>query len=263
MTIVSGGSDGKIPGQIEWQPEPVHLGGQTTANHWVTVVATSNGLTASQRYRITLRQENHAPVLIRDWPVELTLGQTYRHDFRASDPDRDPLVFTLDDAPDGMQMDRYGRVTWTPGPADLTAGTDGHRVEVTVTDPYGAFDNQTYFIKVVSDTRPPSVDLRVWPGTTVDLGRELTILVSAVDNVAVQTVTLTVVGPGFSETLALDASGTARYTPSRLVPFQLVARATDAAGNSASASETIFVTDPHAERGAAHPATGAAAGGRA
>jgi hypothetical protein len=119
-----------------------------------------------------------------------------------------------------------------------------HRVEVTVTDPYGAFDNQTYFIKVVSDTRPPSVDLRVWPGTTVDLGRELTILVSAVDNVAVQTVTLTAVGPGFSETLALDASGTARYTPSRLVPFQLVARATDAAGNSASASETIFVTDP-------------------
>jgi hypothetical protein len=240
----------EVTGQIQWQPTLAQLdAGEQPKYHYVTVEATSNGLQATQRYRIYLRRDNSAPEFVADWPTQIVAGQTYRHDLHVDDADGDRLEFTLNDAPPALAMDRYGRLTWTTTTADITkTGEAGQRVEVTVVDSFGALDQETFFVKVVADTSAPDVHLQLSPGTRVEESQELIIRVTAVDNVGVETITVDLVGTAANSTitqrLAVNADGIARYTPATVEPFTVVATAIDAAGNKATASQFILVTEP-------------------
>ena len=241
MTIVAS------TGVISWEPTLADLNAnEQPKSYYVTVEATSNGLKGSQRYRLDLRRDNHAPEIIPDWPTQIVAGLTFRQDVHVDEADNDPLQFTLNAGPTGLEMDRFGRVTWTTTTANITpAGEPGHRIEVTVTDTFGAIDNRAFFLKVVKDTSAPTVSLTLSPGNTIDKGKELTILVQAVDNVGVESITVDVIGSTFQERLSVNADGIAKFTPTNLEPFTVVATATDAAGNSGTKKETVFVTDPN------------------
>ncbi len=86
--------------------------------------------------------DNSPPRIIENKDFKFD-GEVYTQQIKASDPDGDPLTFTLTKAPEGMKIDgRTGLITWAVGP-DLT-GT--FPVQVTVTDGHGG--KTTYDFKV-------------------------------------------------------------------------------------------------------------------
>jgi RHS repeat-associated protein len=217
-------------GLIQWTPDPSQAGPNP-----VTVVATNvGGASASQSFSIAVTV-NQPPVINSTAPTTITAGLTYRYDVQASDPDGDPLTYTLVAGPSGMSIDALGRLTWPTGIADI--GTQ--HVSIAVSDNRGARAPKSFDVTVMADTQPPQVAVSVTP-SPADLGSPATFLVTAVDNVAVQSLTLTVAGMP----VLLDSSGRATITMTTAGDLAVVATATDPAGNVGTASSTLTVIDP-------------------
>jgi hypothetical protein len=86
--------------------------------------------------------------------IAASAGRTYTYGSAATDPDNDPLRFSLPIAPDGMQIDpATGRITWSPTAADL----GNHDVTLHVEDGRGGFAEQHYVVSVTNPlpNRPP------------------------------------------------------------------------------------------------------------
>jgi RHS repeat-associated protein len=220
-----------ITGLLQWQPTAAQLGQQT-----VTVAAFDPlGLGGLQTYSLRVTEANQAPV-IRSTPILTAAAETtYRYDLWASDPDGEPITLSLNRAPEGMVMDELGRITWATTKGDV--GT--YPIEIAVADSRGAVTLQTFDLAVQADTLAPRVSLAV-SAVQVNLGETVTLKVSASDNVGVEFLTLTVNG----EAIALDAQGLATTTRNNAGSFDVVATATDAAGNIGTATSTLFVLDP-------------------
>ncbi len=69
------------------------------------------------------------------------IGHEYSYRVVASDPEGDPITYSIPIAPDGMTIDPTGLIRWTPN-----AASDFH-VSVQVTDSFGGIDTQNYWIK--------------------------------------------------------------------------------------------------------------------
>jgi hypothetical protein len=79
----------------------------------------------------------------------------------------------------------------------------------------------------------------------VDMGQNFTVVVRASDNVGVTSLTLTANGvPLALVPTATGAGGTATLNYPTAGPIDLVATATDAAGNQGTADKTVMVIDP-------------------
>src|SRR5207302_1036888 len=107
------------------------------AGSYVFTVTVSDGtLSAQQVYTLTARV-NNPPTISPITGTTATAGALYRYDVQASDPDGDPLTYTLSNAPgtapNVMTIDQNGRITWSP-----TTINTYNNITVTVTDPYGA-----------------------------------------------------------------------------------------------------------------------------
>src|SRR5208283_423834 len=89
------------------------------------------------------------------------------------------------------------------------------------------------------DTQPPQVAVSITP-SPVNLGSQATFLVTAVDNVKVQSLGLTVGGVP----ITLDVNGRATVTMTTAGDLSVVATATDPAGNTGTASSTLTVINP-------------------
>src|SRR5207253_2844147 len=57
---------------------------------------------------------NHAPTISSSPRLTIAQGQTYVYEVQATDPDNDPLTYTLPTKPTGMTMPFPGVITWTP-----------------------------------------------------------------------------------------------------------------------------------------------------
>jgi hypothetical protein len=88
----------------------------------------NDGFGGQATQSFTIRSEaaatsNDAPV-IRSLPTTTTrLGDVYRYDVDAYDPNGQPLTYSLSAAPNGMAIDAGGHLTWRPsalGDADVT-----------------------------------------------------------------------------------------------------------------------------------------------
>jgi hypothetical protein len=218
-------------GIIRWTPTAAEAG--TAA---VSVTATdAGGLAGTQDFSITVLGANQPPDITSAPVTSNTVGLTYRYDVRASDPDGDPLTYALTTAPAGMTIDSFGRITWATGTADVSV----HSVVLSVADDHGASVTQSYNLTVVPDTESPQVNLTL-SANPADIGSQVTFLVSATDDVAVQALGLTVAGTS----LTLDANGQAMMTATQAGNFTVVATATDPAGNIGTANATLTVIDP-------------------
>src|SRR5262249_41588640 len=100
---------------------------------------------------VVLGQLNRPPAFMTQPNTEALPGLPYTYPAAATDPDGDPLHFTLLTGPAGMQVDAAtGKVTWSPQPADLGA----HAVALRVDDGHGGSAEQDYTVNAI--TAPPN-----------------------------------------------------------------------------------------------------------
>src|SRR5205823_6341090 len=112
-----------------------------------------------------LGQLNRPPAFITQPNTEAIPGLPYAYPAAATDPDGDPLHFTLLTGPAGMQAGALtGKVTWSPQQADL--GTHGVALRVDdgrgglqVGDGQGGTATQTYAVGVAPEAgnHPPAI----------------------------------------------------------------------------------------------------------
>ena len=103
-------------------------------------------------YQIMASGSGNAPSIVSTPPITATEGHPYQYPLAASDVDGDELVYSLDVAPAGMNIDAYsGLIAWTPTGDQVGAQT----VIVRVTDPGGLFATQSFTIAVAGQNAPP------------------------------------------------------------------------------------------------------------
>jgi hypothetical protein len=226
------------PPGLTWNGTTHVLSGTaTTAGAYLVQlqVVDAGGLKTTQYYTLNVRS-NSAPTITSTWPTSGTVGLPYRYDVKATDADGDPLTYALSGTvPTGMTIDAVtGRIAWTPTATGTFSG-----IVVTVSDPYGGQATQTMSVTVSADTTAPTVELQLSPNPLA-LGKQETFIVFGSDNVAVTSLTVTVNGTN----LPIDAHGQAFYTPTSSGNYTIVATAKDAAGNTATSTQTLNVTNP-------------------
>jgi RHS repeat-associated protein len=206
----------------------------------VTIRVSDDGtpaLSATQSFTIIVNPPavNHDPFFTSTPPTQVTAGNAYSYLAQATDPDGDPLTYSLIVAPQGMTIKATtGAIAWTPG-----IGAIGEvPVTVRVADGRGGSVEQPYTLTVLADTDAPQVTLLVSPNPA-NVGDEVTITVSATDNVAVASLGLTVAG----QPVALDANGSATIQAAAIGRVALVGSATDAAGNVGTDGTDLVVRD--------------------
>ncbi len=218
-----------LTGQVEWVPASTDIGSTT-----VTIAASDPfGGTGLQNFVLRVLAANNVPVIAEILPERSFVGSTFRYDVLATDADGDVLSYDLVSGPAEMVIDGLGRVFWKA----TEVGT--HSFTVRVMDRHGAFDVETFDFAVEADTIAPQVVVLV-STNPVNVGTELGIRVHAIDNVAVESLLLTVDGA----IVALDENGAGRITMAIAGEFPAVATVRDAAGNSAVDQLDILVIDP-------------------
>ena len=108
---------------------------------------------------------NQDPAITSTAPVAMTLGQTYRYDARATDPENDPLQFDLPIKAPGMAVDpTSGTVVWQP-----TADQVGTRdVILRVRDGHGGVALQPFRITVSPVNHSPVIATEPIPSVALD-----------------------------------------------------------------------------------------------
>ncbi len=229
LVAPSGMSIDADSGVISWTPNASQFG-----NHRVVLGVNDRASIAAQRFLIIVESPNRPPVIMSTPEQIISPGMIYRYDVSANDPDNNDLSYALSSAPAGMTIDALGRILWATAIADI--GT--HSITVKVTDLFGASASQSYDLVVSADTEAPRAFIEV-SNSPADLGSDITLLVSATDNVGVESLVLRVDGIP----LPLDRSGVAVFRAASVGTFEVVATATDAAGNTETVSTSLTVID--------------------
>jgi hypothetical protein len=129
---------------------------QVGQTYFWRVAATDGTATSanSTRFNFTVNAGNASlpPVFTSTPPTSGQAGQSYTYDADASDPNNDPLSFSLTTAPSGMSINAAtGIVSWVPTSAQL----GGNGVTVQVTD--GVFNVTQSFTVMVAAAPAPSI----------------------------------------------------------------------------------------------------------
>ena len=141
-------------GKITWSPQTSDLGNETV----LLQVDDGHGGTAQQQYTVsTTTAPPDRPPLFTSTPViDGNVNTAYVYQATATDPDGDPLSFSLTAGPAGMSVDASkGLVSWTPAVSQLGA----ENVTLTVADGRGGIATQSYVVNVQQDSNdsPPMI----------------------------------------------------------------------------------------------------------
>ena len=178
-------------GSLTWTP--TELG-----EFQVTITATdNNGSISQQTYSIlvTQREWNHTnkPAVITSEPTMIgAVGQEYRYEIVASDPEGGPVTLTLDakSLERGMYLDG-NTLVWEYPPR-----AQGYYVSITVKDEHGEGVTQRFRLVIIENShfsRPPSISST--PSQIAVVGREYQYQVVASDPDGDQLVYTMVKGP--------------------------------------------------------------------
>lgn len=162
---------------------------------------------------------------------------------KATDPEGDALSYFLDTAPEGMSIDRFGRILWQSSVSTTTP----QAVTVRVSDSRGKSVTQSFAITMVADTEAPKVSLLIRSGnfsftgnSQININTSYTVTVLATDNVGVAEVGLLVNG----QRVSLNTSNSITLTASQLGNIQLQGMAKDTTGLEGTAGVVVAVVDP-------------------
>jgi RHS repeat-associated protein len=140
-------------GLVTWTPDATQVGSQ----HVALTVSDGHGASATQSFDLpVVATAANDPPAISSLPRTSTrLGDAYRYAVLASDPNGDPLTYSLPTGPAGMAIDAAGVVTWQPASDQL----GGNPVQVRVEDGRGGFATQSFTINVTiqASNSPPSI----------------------------------------------------------------------------------------------------------
>ena len=143
--------------------------------------ADPDGAKATQGFTLTVGDtptNPHSPVITSAPGVLAPIDLIYLYQVVASDPDGDPLVFTLEQAPGGMNINpTTGRVTWVPNETQLGP----HAVTVQVDDGFFGVTSQSYSVTVVLESPNLPPYFLTAPATKGVVGNTYTYAAEAVD----------------------------------------------------------------------------------
>lgn len=224
----------QITGLITWLPTQ-----QGTVTVAIKVVdgPGASGSFGSQVFTLFVAPPNQAPVIVSSPATEVPAGVTWYYDLNAVDPDGQTLLFEKESGPPGLTVDgATGIARWITSESDLGSTS----ILLTATDPYGAFDTQSFSLTITEDTEAPTVAISANPEPAA-IDEPVTICLIASDDVGVTGLTLALGGAD----VPLDDNGCATLTPSALGVLDLEASAMDAAGNFSFGALSLQVVDPN------------------
>jgi len=128
-------------GVVSWQPTPEQIG-----EHIIQVeLQDALGASSVQEFTLQVTGINTPPKIVSVPTTQAAQEQSYTYTVVATDPEGDPLHFSLGVRPDGMTIDAdTGAITWTPTLEQLGE----HTVEVVVMDELGGSNRQTFTLVV-------------------------------------------------------------------------------------------------------------------
>ncbi len=157
---------------LNWSPTFDQAG-----NYSLTATVTdAGGLSASTPIAITVMPVNRSPDLLPIGPKTGKEGENLAFTAQATDPDGDPLTFTVHSLPAGASLDSAtGAFTWTPSYEQAGSYT----AAFIVTDAEGLGDLEEVTLTIENANRPP--EFEPIPDKTCKEGERMTVIVSATD----------------------------------------------------------------------------------
>lgn len=226
-------------GRFEWSPAESDIGN-------VRIVFTATdvyGKRAVQSYTLTVAP-NQAPTIVSTPPTSAVPDAPYSYDVQATDPEGDAITYALVQGPEGMTVDEYGRLRWTPAASLMNVNVP---VTVAAIDSYSNVTEQRFTVSVGEDVDAPQVRL-ICDRSVVKPGEEFTVQVQAIDNVGVASVSLMV--NGVEQPLVWNAKSqlyTAQIQFANVGEYEVYATAVDAAGNVGQSDVAALRASDHAD----------------
>ncbi len=181
---------------------------------------------------------SQGPVIYTGFSQEVLAERTYTYDVEATDPDNDPLTFSLTQNPQGMTINPdTGEIVW---PNLTTQEIGNHTVTVRVEDGRGGFDEQSFSIFVDA---PPQITSVPVTQATVDVPYSYDVEATDPNPADVLTFSLGTA----PETMTIDEnSGLIQWTPTsdQAGDNPVTVRVTDAGGLFHEQSFSIAVNAP-------------------
>jgi RHS repeat-associated protein len=123
---------------------------------------------------------NLPPVIASTPRTQTSVGQTYFYQIAATDPNSDPLTYSLIAPPAGMSVNNQGLLTWTPTAAQLGQAA----IKIQVSDGRGGVVTQQFGLDVVSSGSiiNNSPEITSTPTFTTNLGKTYTYQLTGTDS---------------------------------------------------------------------------------
>ena len=139
-----------LTGEINWIPAFEHVG---TAQVSVKAVDPS-GAFATQSFTITVSaRDNQAPQITSTPNLIANINELYQYQLEVSDPESDPLMFEITQAPSGMDLSASGLLTWLPASNNIGE----HAITIVISDNRGASISQSFMLTVESSGAAPVI----------------------------------------------------------------------------------------------------------
>ncbi|WP_177418126.1 putative Ig domain-containing protein [endosymbiont of Lamellibrachia barhami] len=132
-----------VAGQVSWTPDISQVGNQA-----VTIQADDGrgGIAEQSFVIIVTAPSNQNPIFTSTPALDALAGVTYTYDADASDPDGDPLIYSLVQPLSGMSLDPVtGLMIWTPDGSQV----GNQLVKIRVEDGRGGIAEQLFTVVVV------------------------------------------------------------------------------------------------------------------
>ncbi len=219
-------------GLISWQPGIAEIG-----PHNVTVrVTDTGGYYSEQNYTLSVEETppNEAPTITSQAPAAASVGSFYSYSPSATDPDGDPVTFSLIKVPNGVQMFDGKTITWWPTADQVTQ----HDFILEASDGRGGAIEQHFTVDVTGYDVNHAPEISSQPGNSIQSGGsyEYRVIATDVDG-DILAYTLLDGPPG----MTLDELGVVRWTPADSGYYNVALRVEDGRGGYTTQTFQIAV----------------------
>lgn len=209
-------------GLIRWQPSAEQAG-----HHAVTVITSDGRLKAEQTFHISVTHQasNRVPVITSAPDLTTSLQQLYAYNPRGEDPDGDVILWSLDQAPQGMVMDtQTGALRWQPNRSQI----GHHTINIRLLDSYGESSTQSFVLTVNGVNSPPRFFST--PVTQASVDYAYTYTAAALD---AENSRLAYRLGRHPSGMAIDAAGKVDWTPTEIGSYDVDILVTDPQNSTA------------------------------
>ncbi|MEM6398797.1 MAG: Ig-like domain-containing protein [Cyanobacteria bacterium P01_D01_bin.116] len=225
-------------GVVSWVPNANQFGNQE-----VTVRVSDGELATIQSFNINVTNQsiNNAPTITSVPELITNIEKEYTYNVTGTDADGDYLVWSLDNAPNGMVINpETGALRWNPTEEQIGE----HNISVTLTDANGAFVGQEFTLYVNGTNTPPQIVSTAVTRAAVNQDYKYQIVATDPEND-----TLTYSLGNSPAGMTVSENGLITWTPeeNQLQDVNVSVFVTDAQGATSSQSFTIEIATEEIE----------------